>query len=54
MQLALRFVFESVRFPLDSTKSNGGRFFPSRRPGCGHDGSTAPQRHHDDQGMPLR
>jgi hypothetical protein len=42
IQVALRFAFESVRFQLDSTKSNGARFL-SRQPGCGHDGSTAPR-----------
>jgi hypothetical protein len=48
MQVALRFAFESVRFQLDSTKSNGARSFLSRRLGCDDDGNTAPQGHHHD------
>ena len=54
MQVARRFAFESVRFQLDSTKSNGARSFVIRRPGCGDDGSTLPQRHHHHQGTALR
>ncbi|HKN74466.1 MAG TPA: hypothetical protein VJW94_04750 [Candidatus Acidoferrum sp.] len=51
--MPLRFVFESARFQLDNTKSNGARSFPDRSPGCGHDGSTIPQRHHHDQDTAL-
>jgi len=54
MKVALRFVFESARFQLDSTKSSGACSFLSRRPGCGHDGSMVPQRHYHDQGTALR
>jgi hypothetical protein len=54
MQVKLYFVFESARFQLDSTKSNGARFFLGRRQGCGRDGSMVPQGHYHDQGTALR
>jgi hypothetical protein len=54
IRVALRFVFESARFQLDSTKSSGACSFLSRRPGCGLDDSTVHQRHYHDQGTALR
>jgi hypothetical protein len=54
IQVELQLVFESVRFQMGSTKSNGARFFLSRWPGCGHDGSIVPPRRHRDQGTERR
>jgi hypothetical protein len=54
IQMELQFVFESARFQMGSTKSNGARSLLSRWPGCGHGGSTFPQRHHRDQGTERR
>ena len=54
IHVELQFVFESARFQMGSTKSNGARFFLSRWPGCGHDGSTVPQRRHRDRGTEQR
>jgi hypothetical protein len=54
IHVELQFVFESARFQMGSMKLNGARFFLSRWPGCGHDGSTVPQRRHRDQGTERR
>ena len=51
---ALRFVFESARFRLDSRNSNGAGSFLNRCLGCGRDGSRIPQTHCHDQGTVLR
>jgi hypothetical protein len=50
---ALRFVFESARFPLDNMKSCGARSFLSRQPDGVHGGSTSPLRRHHDQDTAL-
>jgi len=54
MRAALRFVFESARSRLDSTKWNGAGSFLNGQPGCGRDGSMNLQPHYHDQGTVLR